>query len=158
MSKIKVSKILEPELFFDFLLAILAIVVLIVSWGYGFGSLKQPGPGLYPFLLGVIILPFSVILLLIGLKSEERESLFDKSALITFSLMVASFFLWIITLPFLGYVIGTLAVTYAFCKIMGLEGWIKPLIMSVCTALFVYLLFDVWLYIDFPRGLLEGIL
>jgi hypothetical protein len=37
---------------------------------------------------------------------------------------------------------------------MKLEGWVKPLAVSAGTALFVYLLFDYWLYIDLPRGLL----
>ena len=57
-------------------------------------------------------------------------------------------------MPFLGYVIVTLLATYAFCKIMKLEGWWKPLAVSVGTALFIYLLFDYWLYIDLPRGIL----
>ena len=56
-------------------------------------------------------------------------------------------------MPILGYVLTTFAVTYAFCKIMKLEGWLKPLALSIATALFIYLLFDVWLYIDLPRGI-----
>ena len=154
MGKTKILKLLEPELFFDFLLLILGIAVIIVSLGYGFGALKQPGPGLYPFFLGLIIVPFSAILIVLGLKSKKAEPLFDKSAFITFLLMVISFILWIVSLPVLGYVVATFSVTYAFCKIMKLQGWLRPFILSICTALFVYLLFDVWLYIDLPRGML----
>jgi hypothetical protein len=36
---------------------------------------------------------------------------------------------------------------------MGLEGWGKPLLLSFRTGLFIYLLFDYWLYIDLPRGI-----
>ncbi len=154
MNKSKILRLLEPEIFFDFLLFILGIVIIIVSLQYGFGALKQPGPGLYPFFLGLIIVPFSIVLVILGLKSKKAEPIFDKAGFITFSLMVVSFFLWIVSLPVLGYVVATFGVTYAFCKIMKLEGWIRPLIMSICTALFVYLLFDVWLYIDLPRGIL----
>ena len=57
-------------------------------------------------------------------------------------------------MPLLGYVIVTLLATYAFCKIMNLEGWWKPLSVSVGTAFFIWLLFDYWLYIDLPRGIL----
>jgi hypothetical protein len=57
-------------------------------------------------------------------------------------------------MPVLGYVLVTLAVAFAFCKIMKLEGWLKPLALSIGTALFIYVLFDVWLYIDLPRGIL----
>ena len=80
--------------------------------------------------------------------------LFDRGGIKTFLLMTAAFCLWIIVMPFLGYVIVTLLATYAFCKIMKLEGWWKPLAVSAGTALFIYLLFDYWLYIDLPRGIL----
>jgi putative tricarboxylic transport membrane protein len=148
----RISKF-HPELFFTFLLMILAIVIIIVSLGYGFGTLRKPGPGLYPFFIGLLILFFSIALLILGLKSKSSEPLFTKSGLKTFLLMVITFCLWIITMPILGYVLTTFAVTYAFCKIMKLEGWLKPLALSIATALFIYLLFDVWLYIDLPRGI-----
>jgi hypothetical protein len=37
---------------------------------------------------------------------------------------------------------------------MKLEGWRAPLAVSAGTALFIYVLFDHWLYIDLPRGML----
>jgi hypothetical protein len=37
---------------------------------------------------------------------------------------------------------------------MKLEGWLKPFILSAGTALFIFILFDCWLYIDLPRGFL----
>jgi hypothetical protein len=66
--------------------------------------------------------------------------------------MTATFCLWILVMPLLGYVLVTLLATYAFCKIMRLEGWRKPLAVSGGTALFIFLLFDYWMYIDLPRG------
>ena len=68
--------------------------------------------------------------------------------------MIAAFCLWILLMPLFGYVVVTLLATYGFCKIMKLEGWWKPLSVSAGTALFIYLLFDYWLYIDLPRGIL----
>jgi putative tricarboxylic transport membrane protein len=150
----RVLKLLQPELFFTFLLMVLSIVIIIVSLRYGFGALRRPGPGLYPFFLGLFILPLSIALIILGLKSKSSEPLFTKSGLKTFLLMVITFCLWIITMPVLGYVLVTFAVAFAFCKIMKLEGWLKPLALSIATALFIYLLFDVWLYIDLPRGIL----
>lgn len=150
----KILKLLQPELFFTFLLMALGIVIIIVSLRYGFGALRRPGPGLYPFFVSLIIISSSIILLILGLKSKSSGPLFTKSGLKTFLLMVITFCLWIITMPVLGYVIVTFAVAFAFCKIMKLEGWLKPLALSVGTALFIYVLFDVWLYIDLPRGIL----
>ncbi len=68
--------------------------------------------------------------------------------------MVTAFFLWILVMPWLGYVVVTLFITFGIAKIMKLEGFWKPFSISAGTALFIYLLFDYWLYIDLPKGIL----
>ena len=142
------------ETFFDFFLLFLGLVISIISWGYGFGSLRQPGPGLYPFFVGAAIAIFSVFLLISELRSATSKPVLDKERAKTLILMTATFCLWILAMPVLGYVPVTLVATFSFCKVMKLEGWRKPLAVSGGTALFIYLLFDYWLYIDLPRGIL----
>jgi len=151
MEKAPVSR-LEP--FFVFLLLALGLAISVISWGYGFGSLRQPGPGLYPFFIGVAIAVFSLFILISELRSGTREPVLDKEGAGTLALMTLTFCLWILAMPRLGYVVVSLLATYAFCKIMKLEGWRKPLAVSAGTALFIYALFDYWLYIDLPRGIL----
>ena len=145
---------IHPEVIFDFLLFVLGAVILIVSLGYGFGTLKSPGPGMYPFFVGLIVVCFGGVIVIKELRSGKAESRVTASAAKTFVLMIVTCALWIVVMPFLGYVIVTFLATYAFCKIMKLEGWVKPLALSIGTAVFVYLLFDYWLYIDLPRGIL----
>lgn len=142
------------ETCFDFFLIVLGIVITVVSIDYGFGSLERPGPGLYPVFLGAAIAIFSFFTLLADLRSEGGRSVLDGESAKTFAFMAATFCLWVVAMPLLGYVTVTLLATYAFCKILKLEGWIKPLAVSGGTALFLYLLFDYWLYIDLPRGIL----
>jgi len=151
MEKAPVSR-LEP--FFVFLLLALGLAISVISWGYGFGSLRQPGPGLYPFFIGVAIAVFSLFILISELRSGTGEPVLDKEGARTLALMTLTFCLWIVAMPLLGYVVVSLLATYAFCKIMKLEGWRKPLAVSAGTALFIYALFDYWLYIDLPRGIL----
>lgn len=142
------------ETFFDLLLLVLGVFIAVVSLGYGFGSLGRPGPGLYPFFVGVAIAAFSLFLLISELRWQTSVSPLDKESARTLVLMTATFCLWILAMPLLGYALVTLAATFGFCKIMKLEGWRKPLAVSTGTALFIYLLFDYWLYIDLPRGIL----
>jgi hypothetical protein len=139
---------------FDFLMLVLGVVIAVVSLGYGFGSFGRPGPGLYPFFLGVAIALFAFLILVSELRSGTSRTALEKEAAKTLVLMTATFCLWILAMPVLGYVVVTLLAAYAFCKIMKLEGRWKPLAVSGGTALFVYLLFDYWLYIDLPRGIL----
>jgi len=139
---------------FVLVLAGLGGAILIISLAYGFGTFKRPGPGLYPFFIGLSISIFSIVLLISELRSPMSPPLFGPGGIKTFLSMTVTFCLWIMVMPLLGYVIVTLLVTYAFCKIMKLEGWWKPLALSAGTALFIYLLFDIWLYIDLPKGIL----
>jgi hypothetical protein len=151
MEKAPASR-LEP--FVVFLLLVLGLAISVISWGYGFGTLRQPGPGLYPFFIGAAIAVFSLFILLSELRSGTSERVLDKQGAWTLALMTLTFCLWIVAMPLLGYVVVSLLATYAFCKIMKLEGWRKPLAVSAGTALFIYALFDYWLYIDLPRGIL----
>ena len=138
---------------FDLLLLVLGCAITYVSWGYGFGSLARPGPGLYPFFLGIAIAACSLFVLIGHARSPSGEALLDRDQTRTLLSMTATFCLWIAAMPLLGYVAVTLLATYAFCKALKLEGWKKPLAVSLGTALFIFLLFDVWLYIDLPRGI-----
>jgi len=144
----------DVEILFDFFLGILGAVIIVVSLAYGFGTFRRPGPGLYPFFIGGSIFVFSIVLLITELRSPLRAPLFDRGGIKTFLFMTAAFCLWIVVMPVLGYVLVTFLATCAFGKIMNLEGWWKPLAVSAGTALFIYLMFDYWLYIDLPRGIL----
>ena len=139
---------------FDFLLLILGLAIVYVSVGYGFGSLARPGPGLYPAFIGTAIAGFAIALLGAEFRVRSSAPSLDAEGSVTLALMSAIFCLWVLAMPLLGYVAVTLLATYAFCKVMKLEGWRAPLALSAATTLFIYLLFDYWLYVDLPRGIL----
>jgi putative tricarboxylic transport membrane protein len=145
---------LPSGFFFDLILPALGVLIIVVSLGYGFGTLRKPGTGLYPFFLGLSITVFGAILLIADLRAHICVTLFQRGDLKIFLSMIAAFCLWIVLMPLFGYVAMTLLVTFGFCKIMSLEGWRKPLFVSAGATLFIYLLFDYWLYIDLPRGIL----
>jgi putative tricarboxylic transport membrane protein len=148
------AAIFRLETLFVFVLLVLGIAIVVVSLGYGFGNLERPGPGLYPAFLGAAIAIFAFFLLIAEMRSGNSNPVLDRRGASTLILMSATFCLWIVAMPLLGYVVVTLLATMAFCKIMKLEGWWKPLAVSGGTALFIYLLFDYWMYVDLPRGIL----
>ncbi len=141
-----------PEAAFDALLLTAGALIAYVSWGYGFGSLSRPGPGLYPFFVGLAIVVFAFFTLIGNVRAVRNVTVLDRGAARTFAIMAATFCLWIAAMPILGYVVVTLVATFVFAKAVKLEGWVKPVALACGTALFIYLLFDVWLYVDLPRG------
>lgn len=142
------------ETLFELLLVAAGVAIVVVSRGYGFGSLARPGPGLYPSFLGGAIALAGLAVLAARLRSGEHGVRIDRRSGFTLFFMSLTFGLWIVLMPWLGYVIVTLLATFAFAKILRLEGWAKPVALAAGTALFIYLLFDHWLYVDLPRGLL----
>jgi hypothetical protein len=139
---------------FNAILLGLGALIAYVSWGYGFGSLQRPGPGLYPFFVGAVIVACSAVL--IGSRAQpsaDGEPPLNARSVRTLVLMSVTFCLWILAMPLLGYVLVTFLATYAFCKALALEGWRKPLVVSGATAFVIYLLFGYWLHIDLPRGM-----
>ncbi len=144
----------SPTVLFDLCLLAVGVIILIISLNYGFGTWKKPGPGLYPFFLGCSLAFFGLLHILSGLRSPIPILPLQRGDLRTFFSMTAAFCLWILLMPLLGYVAVTPFATFGFCKVMKLEGWLKPLSISFGTTLFIYLLFDYWLYIDLPKGIL----
>jgi putative tricarboxylic transport membrane protein len=134
-------------------IGIMSILIMVLSTSYGLGTIAQPGPGLYPFAVGLFILPFSVLLFVSSLRCKTKGSILDRKGIVIFLSFIGTCVFWILAMPYLGYVAVTLIATFALCKVMKLEGWFKPLILAAGTALFIYILFDVWLYVDLPRGM-----
>jgi putative tricarboxylic transport membrane protein len=133
-------------------IGMLSIIIMSVSASYGLGTPAKPGPGMYPFVIGLFIFPLSLSLFISSLKCKKKGAILNVGETGIFVSFIGACAFWILAMPYLGYPIVTLIATFFISKIMKLEGWLKPLILSAGTALFIYLLFDFWLYIDLPRG------
>ena len=129
-------------------------IVIGMSLKLGFGTLKKPGTGLVPLSAGSMIFVSALALLVSRGRKKGVGAVFTGHEMGTYALMTLVFIGWIITMPFLGYLVGTFLSTYAYSKIMKLPGLGKPFLLSLGTSVFCYLLFDVWLYMDLPRGIL----
>lgn len=132
---------------------ILGAYIIIHSIGIGFGTVEEPGPGFFPLFGGLLIMIFDITIML--QKSKDIDPLFKNNhEVITFFSIAISFILWIIIMPYLGYVVVTFIFLIVLFKVLRLEGWLKPLILATGITIFIYLLFDYWLYTDLPRGIL----
>ena len=52
----------------------------ILAYGYGLGSLRRPGPGLWPFIVSLVLIGLSVALLIVGRHLTDSEA-FTRSSL-----------------------------------------------------------------------------
>ncbi len=141
----------QSEFVFNMVLVILGLLIMIGSYGLGFGTLKNPGSGLFPFITGLLVLVPNVISLFkVELHNEEIR--FTLDVIKKLLSMAAVFIMWLVLMPLLGYVAVTFLATFLFSKVMGLEGLLKPVLLSIGTTGACYLFFDYILYSDLPRG------
>ena len=143
------------ELSFNVALLIIAIYVVIHSLGIGFGTLARPKAGFFPFLGGLLILISSIAIMLQKFRDSEPPFKNAYQVKMFFTILII-FVLWVIIMPLLGYILVTFLAAFGMFKLLGLEGWLKPLILSIGICIFIYVLFDIWLYTDLPRGIFLG--
>ncbi len=136
-----------------FILMVLGLMIIAESVQIGFGTLRKPGSGLFPFLCGIILFLLNVTPLIDPPAVSPRASLFgNKDENKTFLFLILTFFSWILLMPYFGWLLITFLVTLSFSKILRLEGWKKPILLSLGNTALSYFLFDYCLYLDLPRG------
>ena len=139
----------QLEVILKLIFAFAGISIIIGSMQLGVGSLKDPGPGLFPLICGSLIVLES--LLLLG-KRELQQTKKSKYNIKKMLFIITIFISWIVLMPLFGHIGITFLSTIFFSKAMGLEGWKKPLLLSFGISCFCYLLFDIYLYTDLPSG------
>ena len=139
------------ESIFNFILLLLALLIIYESIQMGFGTLKRPGSGLFPLFCGAIIMGLNGFLLLRRADSTIA-SLFQEGQRWKFFTMIIPFFAWILLIHLLGYVVVTFLCTLYLAKTLKLSGWWQPLHLSACTASICFVVFDYLLILDLPRG------
>ena len=134
----------------------LAIAVSLESIRIGPGSLSNPGPGLIPLGCGLVL----GILSLVGFfrtfvrsSSERRREDAVKLGGRTISALVS-----MVAFGFLINSLGFLIVTFLWmgfvCRWIARMGWKGTIFTSVVTPFCTWLLFEYFLEIRFPRGIL----
>ena len=137
------------------LILIAGIVAVAIAFRIGIGTTAQPGPGLFPGLAGLIIIAAVAwqARMLWQSGAVAAEFRLNRNALQTIAALLAVMALWILAIPYAGYVVVTFVAVLTSARLFGLSGWRQPLMLAVFTALTVYALFDWLLFLDLPRGI-----
>jgi putative tricarboxylic transport membrane protein len=142
----------------------LALGIFVSAYSYfklGLGKLHNPGPGLMPFLLGLLFSIISFYLLMSSLfkRDKEEETLKEEQRQIYFRkviLVLASLFFYGLFLETLGFLIVTLITMTILFWTMGFVRWRSLGVASCLTVLVTYFLFT-YLGVRFPAGILRSI-
>jgi putative tricarboxylic transport membrane protein len=121
----------------------------VLAYGYGLGSLREPGPGLWPFIVSVVIATLSVLLLVAGRGLTDAEAFSRSSTLPLVGLI--TFIAFGLLMPLIGFEIPALALCVIWLRFLGHESWRSTIVISVATTVVFYFLFLYGLRIPLPH-------
>jgi hypothetical protein len=139
----------------------LAVGLFLSLWStsYQIGSFVQPGPGLYPLVLGILLILLSLLLFVQAIKSSPaiKKVLpfslpggWKKVAYTVLILLLATFFFETI-----GYLLTFFLLIMLLMRGAAPQGWKKILLVAIFSALGIYLVFVLLLKQPLPRGFLR---
>jgi hypothetical protein len=121
----------------------------VMAYGYGLGSLHQPGPGLWPFVVGVVIAALSALLLVVGRGLTDSEK-FTRSSVLA-AVGAITFIAFGLLMPLIGFEIPAVALCVIWLRFLGGESWRNTVVISVLTTAVFYFLFLYGLRIPLPH-------
>jgi len=131
--------------------------VIIYSYTLGLGKLVNPGPGLLPFLLGVIFLILSTVRFVSVLRSQRQKAAEEdgnKKEYWRIVLVVIALLIWAFILESLGFLIGTFILMTLLYRAAGFNKWHVAVLWGLITVVATYFVFT-YLGVRFPPGILR---
>lgn len=138
-------------LFFALLICIESIRTLPL------GSLHNPGPGFLPLVSGITLGLLSGISYLRALfaKSEEVKGLwYSKERWKNLVLILAALFAYASFLEIIGFLVSTFCLLFFLFRTFEPMKWSLVIGGSAAASFALYALFDLWLKVQLPRGIL----
>ena len=125
----------------------------------GLGTLHKPGPGFMPLLTGCLLTLLGLLLSLLPVRSRPSETGDQEGLFKSFwgkgACSLGASFLYAFFLDPLGFSVATFLLIFSLLKIMGTRRWLTPILISFLAVVVSYFIFEVWLRINFPKGILR---
>lgn len=130
---------------------LLGVYALVGSYGLSLGELTAPGPGLWPFMVALLVTGCSAILLVID-DPDDYEAWTRGTATIVGGLV--SLGLFIVLFQLIGFLIPAVLMLLLWLKLFAEEPWKWAVPLAFGGALALYLVFVTALGVPFPDGIL----
>jgi hypothetical protein len=143
---------------------VVGIVIFLFGGTTALLSLKMPigtfriaGSGMFPLILGILLMFLSCIFLLKLLYQHKktttnRDSVAEHGSPVQLILFFGTMALVTAFFNQLGYPLSSFLLMVALLRILGVKRWTFTLPLSFMTAVVCYFLFVQWLKIPLPKG------
>jgi putative tricarboxylic transport membrane protein len=135
-------------------------IICILSLRFDLGSFHQPGPGFVALLAGLFIAAVGLAMIIARAMSKRRADTASgidhpfrveawRRLVYTMALLLA----YVILIEPVGFMLTTFLLMFGLFFDYEEKNYIWSLFFSIATALVSYLVFEVWLRCQLPRGL-----
>jgi putative tricarboxylic transport membrane protein len=142
-------------------LALLAVIALVESARLDVGSPTRPGPGFFPLVLAVALLLVAGVILARawgtrsgGPADAEAVLLAERADPRRLMATLVALAIYVAVLEPLGFMLSTVALLTFLFGALARYHWPVALGLGTATALVAWLVFDTWLQVRLPSGVL----
>jgi len=134
------------------------IYVAIGAYQLDLGELNEPGPGLIFFGAAVILIIFSIIDLS-GIftrqsQKDNQESIWGGTQWKRLLLVLGALWAYVFLFNILGFILSTFLLMVFLLKAVEPTKWWIAILSSLSILLISYGVFNLWLKVPFPSGIL----
>jgi hypothetical protein len=140
----------------------IGIFVLVYSYKLGLQKITNPGPGLFPFLLGIFLCLVVLPALFESFKKSTELHPVDKtidtqalSPFVQLCVVILCLFEFFFLLEILGFVIAIFLFLFGLFWVGNPGRWVFNSLISIGTVLVTYLMFNTLLQVALPLGILK---
>ena len=138
----------------------LALVIIYGAYKLELGILRNPGPGLFIFILGIFLLALALALLISSCIKQIND---EGSELRLWAglkwqkpiYILTGFLIYTLIIKITGYCLSTFLLLIFLFNVIERQRWELVIFETALVVFFSFLIFGVFLQIQFPKGLLE---
>lgn len=138
---------------------VIGVIVRIDTADLAFGSLRRIQSGFFPTVFGNLLIVLSLFMLItliwayIKGNVNEPDTENHKHSLKGFAIFLVIMAAFVVVNYFVGFIIAIFVALLASGFSLGLKGW-RLILLGVITTVLIWLVFDVWLTLYLPTGIL----
>jgi putative tricarboxylic transport membrane protein len=121
------------------------------------GNFTVPGPGFFPLLLGIVVVLLSVCLIVFAEETGGDKSSFSWGNLKRVASVFGVLLFYGAVLELVGFLIASFVLLLYLSLVIGKQRIAGALLRAVIMTGLSYLLFDVVLKTQLPKGIIGGI-
>jgi glycerol uptake facilitator-like aquaporin len=141
-------------------LSVFSTAVFLYANQYKGKGVSEYGPNFFPQLMASLLFITSILLIVNAFRGKSQTDLegIHLSGLIRSGASVVISIIYLIIMQFLGFFTATLIFLYVMMTYLGQKGQLKRIISTLAVSVVIYAIFNNFLKIPMPMGILQRLL